>query len=127
MRKEMFAAAIATLMVTTTAGAGEVKGCLFTSLNGEETNQVVSFERYEDGTLGAQKAYSTGSLGGANRAAGGDAAGDFDSQGAIQIIGNHMLVVNAGGNSITVFKVIPPGTDILWQVGHVRKVPSVEI
>ncbi len=105
MRKEIFAAVIATLMATTTAGAGEVKGFLFTSLNGEETNQVVSFERYEDGTLGAQKAYSTGSLGGANRAAGGDAAGDFDSQGAIQIIGNHMLVVNAGGNTITVFKV----------------------
>ncbi|HSG95330.1 MAG TPA: hypothetical protein VLA28_07400, partial [Afifellaceae bacterium] len=82
-----------------------LKGYLYTSLNGEDTNQVVSFERYDDGTLGAQKAYSTGSLGGANRAAGGDAAGDFDSQGAIQIIGNHMLVVNAGGNTITVFAV----------------------
>ena len=105
MRKEIFAAVIATLMVTTTAGAGELKGFLYTSLNGEETNQVVSFERYDDGTLGAQKAYSTRSLGGANRAAGGDAAGDFDSQGAIQIIGNHMLVVNAGGNTISVFAV----------------------
>ncbi len=86
-----------------TTTAKTVEGYLYTSLNGEDTNQVVSFERYEDGTLGKQKAYSTGSLGGANRAAGGDAAGDFDSQGAIQIIDKHLLVVNAGGNTITVF------------------------
>ena len=83
--------------------AKTVKGYLFTSLNGEKINQVISFERYADGTLGAQRAYSTGSLGGANRAAGGDAAGDFDSQGALQIIDDHLLVVNAGGNTITVF------------------------
>jgi 6-phosphogluconolactonase (cycloisomerase 2 family) len=105
MRTQLFAAAIATLMATTAAGAAELKGFLYTSLNGEDTNQVVSFERYDDGTLGAQKAYSTGSQGGANRAVGGDAAGDFDSQGAMQIIGNYMLVVNAGGNTITVFEV----------------------
>ena len=77
--------------------AKTVEGYLFTSLNGEKINQVISFERYADGTLGAQRAYSTGSLGGANRAAGGDAAGDFDSQGALQIIDDHVLVVNAGG------------------------------
>lgn len=105
MRNEILAAVIATLMATTAAGAAELKGFLYTSLNGEETNQVVSFERFDDGTLGAQKAYSTESLGGANPAAGGDAAGDFDSQGAMQIIGNYMLVVNAGGNTISVFAV----------------------
>ena len=82
-----------------------VAGYLYTSLNGEGTNQVISFERYQDGTLGKQKSYSTGSLGGANPAAGGDAAGDFDSQGAIQIIDGHLLVVNAGGNTITVFAI----------------------
>jgi len=80
-----------------------VAGYLYTTLNGEGTNQVIQFERYEDGTLGAQRAYATGSLGGANRAAGGDAAGDFDSQGALRIIGNHLLAVNAGGNTVSVF------------------------
>ena len=95
MKKQLLAAAIAALLATTAAGAAELKGYLYTSLNGEGTNQVVSFERYDDGTLGAQTAYSTGSLGGANRAAGGDAAGDFDSQGAMQIIGNYMLVGSA--------------------------------
>lgn len=83
--------------------AKSIAGYLYTSLNGEETNQVIAFERYSDGSLGKQTSYSTGSMGGANRAAGGDAAGDFDSQGAMQIIDNHVLVVNAGGNTITVF------------------------
>jgi len=83
--------------------AKNVVGYLYTSLNGEGTNQVIAFERYMDGGLGGQTAYSTGSKGGANRMAGGDAAGDFDSQGALQIIGNYLLAVNAGGNTITVF------------------------
>ena len=82
-----------------------VAGYLYTSLNGEGINQVVSFERLTDGSLGVQKAYSTNSSGGANVEAGGDAAGDFDAQGAMQIIGDHMLVVNAGGNTISVFDV----------------------
>lgn len=83
----------------------KVEGYLYTSLNGEGVNTVVSFERLEDGSLGAQKSYSTKSAGGANVKAGGDAAGDFDAQGAMRIIGNHMLVVNAGGNTISVFNV----------------------
>ncbi len=85
--------------------ANNVKGYLYTSLNGEGINQVVSFERLADGSLGHQRIYSTGALGGANRKAGGDAAGDFDAQGAIQLIDEHLLVVNAGGNTVTVFKV----------------------
>lgn len=95
-----------------------VAGYLYTSLNGEGTNQVVSFARYEDGSLGPQRAYSTGSMGGANRAAGGDAAGDFDSQGALQIIDNHLLAVNAGGNTVTVFG-LDRATGVLTRKGNV--------
>ena len=91
------------MLSATTVYGESPSGYLYTSLNGESTNQVVAFERYADGTLGPQKTYSTGSKGGANRAAGGDAAGDFDSQGAIQIIGDYLLVVNAGGNTVSVF------------------------
>lgn len=90
-------------LVAGSALAKKVDGYLYTSLNGEKANHVVSFERFEDGTLGEQRMYATGSTGGANRMAGGDAAGDFDSQGAIQIIDDCLLVVNAGGNTITVF------------------------
>ncbi len=102
MRTTLYAVMITSLM-TSAAFAKEVKGYLYTTLNGETTNQVISFERHDDGTIGEQAAYFTGSLGGANRAAGGDAAGDFDSQGAVQIIGNHLLAVNAGGNTVSIF------------------------
>lgn len=98
-----FAAAPQGPSVLPVAPEKNVAGYLYTSLNGEGTNQVIRFERFADGSMGAQTAYSTGSKGGANRQAGGDAAGDFDSQGAVQIIGNHLLAVNAGGNTVTVF------------------------
>ncbi len=104
MKTTLYTAIIASLMASS-ANAGEVEGYLYTSLNGEGGNQVISFERYIDGSIGNQVAYLTDSLGGANRAAGGDAAGDFDSQGAIRIIGDHLLVVNAGGNTVSVFAV----------------------
>lgn len=106
LTKRIVAAAAIAGCATLSAGAAyaeKVSGYLYTSLNGESTNQVIAIERYADGRLGEQVAYPTGSKGGANRAAGGDAAGDFDSQGAIQIIGDYLLVVNAGGNTISVF------------------------
>ena len=80
-----------------------VVGYLYTTTNGESTNQVVRLSRHADGALSDEVAYSTNSLGGANVAAGVDAHGDFDSQGAIQIIGNYLLNVNAGGNTVSVF------------------------
>ena len=81
----------------------DVAGYLYTSTNGESTNQVVRFSRLGNGELIDETTYSTDSKGGANRAAGGDAHGDFDSQGALKIMGNYLLVVNAGGNTVSVF------------------------
>ena len=103
--KTIFYGTLLASLLASTAFAGEVSGYIYTTLNGETTNQVIAFERKDDGTIGAQRAYSTGSLGGANRAAGGDAAGDFDGQGAVQIIGDYLLAVNAGGNTVSVFGV----------------------
>ncbi|MEO7311987.1 MAG: hypothetical protein ABIX01_16405 [Chitinophagaceae bacterium] len=81
----------------------DITGYLYTTTNGESTNSVVRFTRHNDGSITDEKAYTTNSLGGANVAAGGDAHGDFDSQGGVQIIGNYLLNVNAGGNQISVF------------------------
>ncbi|MGY4386496.1 6-phosphogluconolactonase (cycloisomerase 2 family) [Pedobacter sp. UYP24] len=81
----------------------KVAGYLYTTTNGESTNQVVRFSRMNDGSLTEEKSFTTNSNGGANVAAGGDAHGDFDSQGAVQIIGNYLLNVNAGGNQVSVF------------------------
>ncbi len=85
-------------------GKSKVVGYLYTSTNGEGTNQVIRFTRHKDGSLSDEKDYSTNSKGGANVAAGGDAHGDYDSQGGVQIIGNYLLTVNSGGNDISVFK-----------------------
>ena len=81
----------------------KLEGYLYTTTNGEGTNQVVKFSRHSDGSLSNETAYLTHSRGGANVSAGGDAHGDFDAQGGVQIIGNYLLNVNAGGNQITVF------------------------
>ncbi|CAN5862271.1 hypothetical protein BH11BAC4_BH11BAC4_21890 [soil metagenome] len=85
-------------------GSGNnVKGYLYTTTNGESVNKVVRFSRHADGSLTDETSWLTNSNGGANIAAGGDAHGDFDAQGAIQIIDNYLLTVNAGGNQISVF------------------------
>jgi hypothetical protein len=80
-----------------------ITGYLYTTTNGENTNNVVRFTRLADGSLTGEKAYTTNSKGGANVAAGGDAHGDFDAQGSVQIIGDYLLSVNAGGNQVSVF------------------------
>ena len=81
----------------------KVAGYIYTTTNGQSTNQVVRFSRLADGSLLNETVYSTNSLGGANPAAGGDAHGDYDFQGSVRIIGNYLLTVNAGGNTVSVF------------------------
>ncbi len=86
-----------------TGNNNNVAGFLYTTTNGEGANNVVKFTRHQDGTLSDETSYATNSNGGANVGAGGDAHGDFDAQGAIQIIGNYLLTVNAGGKEVSVF------------------------
>ncbi|MEO5685649.1 MAG: hypothetical protein ABIQ88_23580 [Chitinophagaceae bacterium] len=78
-------------------------GYLYTSINGEGENRVVRFSRSNNGGLSNEKSWGTGGNGGANVAAGGDAHGDFDAQGSVQIIGDWLLAVNAGSNQVAVF------------------------
>lgn len=90
-------------------------GFLYTTTNGEGMNQVLKLDRYSDGSLINETAYTTNSKGGANTAAGGDAKGDFDSQNAIQIIGDYLLNVNAGGNTISVFSIDKPTGSLVFK------------
>lgn len=92
-----------------------VKGYLYTSTNGEGANNVVRFSRHDDGSLTDEKAFATTSNGGANVLAGGDAHGDFDAQGAVQIIGNYLLVTNAGGSDVSVFALDKPTGDLTFK------------
>ena len=75
-----------------TPANNKVVGFLYTSLNGESTNQVIMFERHSNGTAGRQTSYSTGSKGGANRAA-GDAV-FFEETGVTHISGSAIEVID---------------------------------
>lgn len=96
-------------------GNNAVVGYLYTTTNGEGINKVVRFSRHPDGSLSDEKSYSTNSKGGANVAAGGDAHGDFDAQGGVQIIGDYLLNVNAGGNTISVFSLNKKTGDLSFK------------
>ncbi|MCL1079433.1 hypothetical protein D5R81_11525 [Parashewanella spongiae] len=107
-------------------------GFIYTTTNSQTsegaTNAVLRLTRYDDGSLANELSFPTGGTGGANNNrgdihAGGDARGDFDSQGAIQIIdgteNRYMLVVNAGAmsadnshGSISVFSVDKTNGDL---------------
>lgn len=93
----------------------KVAGYIYTTTNGEGGNQVVRFSRYSDGSLDNEKAFATNSNGGANVAAGGDAHGDFDAQGAVQIIDNYLLNVNAGGNTVSVFALNKTNGELIFK------------
>ncbi len=97
------------------SGNNDTAGYLYTTTNGENTNSVVRFTRHDDGSLSDERAYTTNSMGGANVAAGGDAHGDFDSQGGVQIIGNYLLNVNAGGNQVSVFNLDRTNGDLTFK------------
>jgi hypothetical protein len=93
----------------------KLRGYIYTTTNGSGENQVVRFSRFSDGSLDKEKAFGTNSNGGANVAAGGDAHGDFDSQGAVQIIDNYLLNVNAGGNTVSVFGLNKTNGELIFK------------
>ncbi|MFK7031029.1 beta-propeller fold lactonase family protein [Flavobacterium oreochromis] len=78
-----------------------IVGYVYTSTNGENDNQIIQLARFSDGTLGKEKVYPTGGKGGSNSSA--PVNGDYDSQGAIQIIDNYLLTINTGDNTVSVF------------------------
>ena len=97
---------------------GDVAGYVYTSTNGngddgtQGENEVLRLTRYTNGTLGNEKVFSTDGMGASDVSAGGDARGDFDSQDAMKIIGDYMLVVNAGSDNVSVFKINKENGDL---------------
>ena len=80
------------------------KGFIYSSNNNSAGNGIIALGRKSDGTVKelAGSPYNTGSTGDA-------AEGDFDTQGALRIVGDYLLAVNAGNNpinsTISVFKI----------------------
>lgn len=88
---------------TTTKENKEAVGFIYTSTNGEGENKIIQLTRYADGSLGDEKAYLTGGKGGSDSKQ--PVNGDYDSQGALQLIDGNLLCVNTGDNTISSFKV----------------------
>ena len=88
------AAALAVPVVGATVGG--IDGAVFTLTNNIAGNEVVVFDRFADGSLGAQRSYSTRGTG---------TGGGLGTQAAraLSDSGRWLLAVNPGSNSVSVF------------------------
>ncbi len=87
-------AALAVPVVGATVGG--IDGAVFTLTNNIGGNEVVVFDRFADGSLGASRRYSTRGTG---------TGGGLGNQGALALSdsGRWLLAVNPGSNSVSVF------------------------
>lgn len=74
----------------------EAPGAIYLIDNDANANRVMRFDRSYDGSLSNKQAWLTGGLG---------TGGGLGSQGAVIRYRNYLLVVNAGSNEISVFRV----------------------
>jgi len=100
-------ALLAMLVVAATAsasGSGSSPGAVYTLTNSPFGNAVIAFDRAADGTLSPQGVFATG---------GNGSGSGLGSQGAVVLTadGRQLLAVNAGSNSVSLFRVRPSGLD----------------
>ncbi len=96
----------ATTMVETVNASPWNAGTVYTIDNASPTNHVLYFSRSWDGSLSFGGSVSTGDSG---------TGATLHPQGAVVLTadGNFLLAVNAGSNSISVFRVLRNGTPVL--------------
>ena len=83
------------------SGNDSTEKYLYTSTNSPSGNEVIRFNIERNGDISSPTSTTTGRYrtGNSTNAAGDADDGDFDSQGALHIIDNYLLVVNAGEQS----------------------------
>lgn len=101
------ALAVAALAVSVSAAAVSASDqgggtALFVQDNSTDGNGIVAYQRNGDGSLTFLTTYPTGGLGGRQAGAGSD---PLASQGSLVRDGGLLLAVNAGSDSITVFRI----------------------
>jgi 6-phosphogluconolactonase len=69
---------------------------IYTMSNAAEGNELLAFRQQADGSLTPVASYSTGGLG---------SGGGLGNQGALASDGEHIFVVNAGSDDVSVFKI----------------------
>jgi 6-phosphogluconolactonase len=89
--------------------ANDVVGAVYTMTNAPDNNEVVVFDRDQDGILTLKGAVSTGGSGS------GGGLDELASQGSLVLSVDHrwLLAVNAGSNEISVFRVKRDGLDLV--------------
>lgn len=105
---------------------GKLVGYLYTTTNGEGINEVVRLARYDDGTVGDEKTFSTGVRGASNHLA--PALGDYDAQGQTQIVGNFLLTADTGADMISLFRIDRPTGNLTFLANvaaHGKKPVSI--
>jgi len=128
MKKQILAASLCIILFSCKKEDGGNKdnhsGFIYTSTNATSGNGIIAMGRKSDGTLMELPGspYKTGSSGDA-------AEGDFDTQGALRIIGDYLLAVNAGNNpvnsTISVFK-MKRTNGSLTQVDQNTSTPAMD-
>src|SRR6516165_12468602 len=100
--------ALAILAIGNASGrsADPVVGHIYTLDDDGNSNGVVILNRLSDGTLTEMQA-SPVPTGGKGLVV--PHGGDLESQGPLRIHGKHLLAVNPGSDSITVFEIAPSG------------------
>jgi 6-phosphogluconolactonase len=117
-RRRLLLAAVAALVVIAGPAAANAmaSGALYTQTNNPAGNTVQMFERAADGTLSDARTFATG---------GNGLAGLGGRQGAVELSQEEEFVyaVNAGSDSVTVFRVTGDGLEISDIVGSGGSAP----
>lgn len=97
----------------------ETTGAVYTMTNAPTNNEVVVFDRNDDGILTKACSISTGGSGS------GGGLDPLTSQGSIVLSRDTrwLLAVNAGSNEISVFQVLPHGLTLVDKVGSGGTMP----
>src|SRR4051794_9075988 len=85
------------------SSAGTSKSAVFVQTNELTGNQIAVYDRSSDGTLARAGTYPTGGLGGA--ALPGTESDRLASQGSLVLAHDLLIAVNAGSDTISVFRV----------------------
>jgi 6-phosphogluconolactonase len=119
-RRRLLLAAVATLVVIAgpaAANAMASAGAVYTQTNNPAGNTVQKFDRYADGSLSPAGTFATG---------GNGLAGLGGRQGAVELSDDEAYVyaVNAGSDSVTVFRVTDAGLEVSGTVGSGGVAPA---
>jgi 6-phosphogluconolactonase len=89
---------------------------VYLQTNDAENNEVVAFSRDADGRLSPLGSFATGGR--------GTGKPHLASQSSIVVSGDHLLVVNAGSDDVSLFAVAPEGLSLLDRVPSGGSMPT---